>query len=119
VVEGGLPGLGRRHVRQIDEMDRAIAQDRHDHRDTGRWRGDEFEARKWIVPIRDRDRLSGLDQVERLTRFLRLQAVPVRIDLRELAGRVDVDEDKIALLLGRDAQRNPASGCKFHIGQDR
>ena len=61
----------------------------------------------------------GLDQVERLAALARLQAVAVRIDLRELAGGIDVDEDQVARLLRRDAERHLAAARKLDVGQDR
>jgi hypothetical protein len=77
-----------------------------------------LEAGKRIVPIRDCDRLTGLDQIECFPALQQLQVAGS--DKSASICRSDRRRRRsVALLLSCDAQVDPGAGRKFHVGQDR
>ena len=115
---GDAAGQPGRHVRQIDHLHWTVAQQRHQHRGAGRRQGDEFESGLTIVGIGQLERRSRPDEIAAVAIGARGQRHRIRVDLAQLPGRVDVDQNEIAGLFRRDAERDLGAENDIRSGKD-
>ncbi len=108
-----------RHVRKVNQLDRLVTEQGDNHGRANGRRGHEFKAHIRLHWAGNLNGLAGLHEIGVRLATTRRYRHRARINLGELPGRVDVEQDQITRFLRRYPKRHPRShrnaGFRQHL----